>query len=254
MTTAIPAAARSELAPTGKLRAGLNHSNFLLVNKNSAPGDPRGVAVDMARELARRLGLDVEFVSYDAPGTMADAAKTRVWDVAFLGAEPTRANEIDFTPAYSEIEATYLVPAGSPIRSIGDVDRKGVRISVSARSAYDLYLSRTIRNALLVRSEGIEASFNRFVADGLDALAGLRPRLVMDVEKLPGARILDGRFTAIQQAIGTPKGRPAGAAYLRAFAEDVKASGFVAEAIERHGARGLSVAPKAGAAEIGPEA
>lgn len=247
MIATVTEAARCELLPTGKLRAGLNHSNFLLVNKNSAPGDPRGVAVDMARELGRRLGVDVEFVSYDAPGTMADAAKTGVWDVAFLGAEPTRANEIDFTPAYVEIECTYIVPAGSPIRSIDEVDREGVRISVSGRSAYDLYLSRTICRAQLVRSEGIEASYNRFVADGLDALAGLRPRLVMDVEKLPGARILDGRFTAVQQAIGTPKRRPAGAAYLCEFAEDVKASGFVAQAIERHGARGLSVAAMAGA-------
>jgi polar amino acid transport system substrate-binding protein len=245
MTIPVTPALVAELAPTGTLRAALNHSNFLLVNKDSAPGDPRGVAVDVARELARRLGVPVAFVSYKSPGELADATKTGVWDVGFLGAEPTRANEIDFTAAYVEIEATYLVPANSPLRAIADVDREGVRISVSNRSAYELYLSRTIKHAQLVRVDGVDASYDKFVADKLDALAGLRPRLIADVKRLPGARILEGRFTAIQQAIGTPKGRPTGARYLREFAEDVKASGFVAQLIERHGAHGLTVAPKA---------
>jgi len=234
---------RAELAPTGVLRAGLNRSNFLLVAKDSPAENPRGVAVDMARELARRLDVAVTFLNFESPGKMADAVKT--WDVAFLGAEPARANEIDFTPAYVEIEATYLVPAGSPLKTIADVDRPGVRISVSGRSAYDLYLSRALKHAELVRSEGLDASYDRFISDKLDALAGLRPRLVLDVQRMPGAKILDGRFTAIQQAVGTPKGRPAGAQYLRDFVAEVKASGFVADLIERNGARGLSVAPKA---------
>jgi polar amino acid transport system substrate-binding protein len=236
-------AVRAELAPTGTLRAGLNRSNFLLVVKDSPADDPRGVAVDLARELARRLDVAVVFLNFESPGKMADAVQT--WDVAFLGAEPARASEIDFTPAYVEIEATYLVPAGSPLKSIADVDRAGVRISVSNRSAYDLYLTRALKHAELVRSDGLDASFDRFLTDRLDALAGLRPRLILDVGKVPGARILDGRFTAIQQAIGTPKGRPAGAQYLREFVAEVKASGLVAELIERHGARGLSVAPNA---------
>jgi polar amino acid transport system substrate-binding protein len=236
-------AIRAELAPTGVLRAGLNRSNFLLVTKGSPDHDPRGVASDLARELARRLDVAITFLNFKSPGEMADAVKT--WDVAFLGAEPARANEIDFTPAYVEIEATYLVPAGSPLKTIADVDKPGVRISVSGRSAYDLYLSRALKHAELVRSEGLDASYDRFIADKLDALSGLRPRLVMDVQKLPGARILDGRFTAIQQAVATPKGRPAGAQYLREFVAEVKASGFVADLIERNGARGLSVAPKA---------
>ena len=234
---------RAELAPTGVLRAGLNRSNFLLVAKDSPAENPRGVAVDMARELARRLDVAVTFLNFESPGKMADAVKT--WDVAFLGAEPARANEIDFTPAYVEIEATYVVPAGSPLKTIADVDRAGVRISVSGRSAYDLYLSRALKHAELVRSEGLDASYDRFISDKLDALAGLRPRLVLDVQRIPGAKVLDGRFTAIQQAVGTPKGRPAGAQYLRDFVAEVKASGFVADLIERNGARGLSVAPKA---------
>ena len=234
---------RAELAPTGVLRAGLNRSNFLLVAKDSPAENPRGVAVDMARELARRLDVAVTFLNFESPGKMADAVKT--WDVAFLGAEPARANEIDFTPAYVEIEATYLVPAGSPLKTIADVDRAGVRISVSGRSAYDLYLSRALKHAELVRSEGLDASYDRFISDKLDALAGLRPRLVLDVQRIPGAKMLEGRFTAIQQAVGTPKGRPAGAQYLRDFVAEVKASGFVADLIERNGARGLSVAPKA---------
>jgi polar amino acid transport system substrate-binding protein len=242
MTTQSLGAVRAELAPTGALRAGLNRSNFLLVAKDSPAENPRGVAVDMARELARRLDVAVGFLNFESPGKMADAVKT--WDVAFLGAEPARAGEIDFTPAYVEIEATYLVPPGSALKSIDDVDRAGVRISVSNRSAYDLYLSRALKHAELVRADGLDASFDRFVADKLDALAGLRPRLILDVGRVPGARILDGRFTAIQQAIGTPKGRPAGAQYLREFVAEVKASGFVAELIERHGARGLSVAPQ----------
>jgi polar amino acid transport system substrate-binding protein len=165
--------------------------------------------------------------------------------VAFLGAEPERASEIAFTAAYLEIPATYLVPAGSPIRSVAEVDRAGVRIAVAEKSAFDLYLGRTVRQARLVRTQGLDGSFDLFVADKLDALAGLRPRLLLDVQRLPGARILDGQFTAVQQAVGTPRARQAGAAYLRAFVEDVKASGLVAEAIARHGVQGVSVAPPA---------
>jgi len=245
MTTQISAAIRSDLAPTGTLRVGLNHSNFLLVGKDPVSGSPRGLAVDLAQELGRRVGLPVEFVGYDAPGKMAEAAQAGVWDIAFLGAEPARATQIAFTAAYLEIEATYLVPTGSPLRSIADVDRAGVRISVANKSAYDLFLSRTLQRAQLLRVDGVAASFEQFVAQKLEALAGLRPRLVTDAEKLPGSRVLEGRFTAIQQAIGTPQGRDAAARYLREFVEDVKASGLVAKAIERNGVRGVSVAPKA---------
>lgn len=237
-------AARAELAPTGTLRVGLNMGNFLLTATDSATGRPKGIAADLGQELGRRLGVAVELVPYPSPGALADAAKSGVWDVGFLGAEPQRANEIDFTAAYVEIEATYLVPPGSSIRAIADVDRKGIRIAISGKSAYDLYLTRSLKHAELIRERGEEV-FKRFVADKLEAMAGLRPGLVKNQEQLPGSRILDGNFTAVQQAAGTPKGRPAGAKYLREFIEDAKASGMVAKLIEKHGVRGLTIAAKA---------
>lgn len=230
-----------DLTPTGKLRVGVNLSNFLLVQRNP-DGTIRGIVPDLAQELAKRLGVAAELRKYEKVGDVADGAKKGEWDVAFIGAEPQRAAEIDFTAPYVEIEATYLVPAGSPIRTLADVDRKGVRIAVAERSAYHLWLERNIKHASLVTAAGIEASYQVFVKDKLEVLAGLKPRLMEDVAKLPGAKILEGRFTAVQQAIGTPKGRPEGAAYLHKFAEDIKSSGLVAQLIERHKIRGLSVA------------
>jgi polar amino acid transport system substrate-binding protein len=227
------------------LRVGINFANFLLTGKDPATGEPRGIALDLAHELGRRLGAPVEIVGYDSPGKLADAVNAGVWDVGFLGAEPQRANQIDFTAAYLEIEASYLLPAGSPLRSIADVDRDGVRIAVPAKSAYELYLSRNLKRAKLVLEDGAAAAFKRFVADRMDALAGLKPRLVTDAENLPGSRIIDGRFTAVQQAIGTPKGRDAGAQYLREFVEDIKATGLVAKTIEKNGIRGVAVAAPA---------
>ncbi len=238
--------ARAELAPTGILRAGINMSNFLLVTGSTPEGDPDGVSPDMARAVAERLGVPLKLVPFKTPGELADAAVEDVWDIGNIGAEPERAKTIMFTPAYAEIEATYLVPAGSTIRSIDEVDRDGVRIAVSARSAYGLWLSANIKHAELVTAPGLDASFDIFVERKLEALAGLRPRLVDDVKKLPGARILDGQFTAVQQAIGTKPDRKAGAAFLRDFVEEAKASGFVASLIEKHGVSGrLTVAPPA---------
>ena len=245
MSTDISAAVKSELAPSGTLRVGLNHQNFLLVAPGSSATDPRGVAPDLARELGRRLGVPLEFLKFDSAGLLADGVRTGVWDVAFLGAEPQRANEIAFTAAYLEIPVTFLVPAGSSIRSIGDVDRQGVRIAVAEKSAYDLYLTRNVKQATLLRAQGIDGSFDLFVNERLDVLSGLKPRLLKDVQKLPGARVLDGQVTGVQQAIGTPKARAAGAAFLRAFVEGVKASGVVAKAISRNAVQGVSVAPPA---------
>lgn len=243
--TEVTAALRSEFAPTGKLRVGLNMSNFLLTRTDTATGQPRGVAHDLAQELARRLGLAVELCPYPNPGALADSANKGVWDVGFLGAEPLRANEIDFTAAYVEIDSTYLVPPGSAIKAIEEVDRKGIRIIVPDKAAYELYLSRTIKNAELVKEPGGDNAFKRFVAEKFDALAGLRPRLITDQAKLPGSRILEGSFTAVQQAAGVPKGRNAAAKYLAAFIEDVKASGLVAKAIKDNNVVGLTIAAKA---------
>jgi len=243
MTDTSPAV-RSDLAPTGKLRVGLNMSNALLTATDAATGKPKGIAADLGRELGKRLGVPVELVPFPNPGAVADAAKTGVWDVGFIGAEPQRANEIDFTAAYVEIEATYLVPPGSQIKAIADVDRPGIRIAISDRSAYDLYLTRHLKHAELIRARGDDV-LKRFLSDKLEAMAGLRPGLVKNQASLAGSRILEGNFTAVQQAAGTPKGRPAGAKYLKAFIEDVKASGLVANLIEKHGVRGLTVAAKA---------
>src|SRR5467141_4614790 len=148
-------AARSELAPTGKLRVGIHYGNFLLVNKEPASGEYRGIAVDLGRELGRRLEVPVDLVAFETAGKLADAVKAGAWDVAFLGNEPSRASEIAFSGAYLEIEAGYLVPAGSPIRTMAEVDREGVRIAVAVSSAYDLYLSRSVKHATLVRVQGI---------------------------------------------------------------------------------------------------
>ena len=238
--------ARAELAPTGVLRAGINMSNFLRVTGQTPEGDADGVSPDMARAVADRLGVPLALVPFKTPGELADAAVDDLWDIGNIGAEPERAKNIAFTAAYVEIEATYLLPADSPIQSIDEVDREDVRIAVSARSAYELWLSDNIEHAQLILAKGLDGSFETFVEQKLDALAGLRPRLVDDVKKLPGARILDGKFTAVQQAIGTKPDRPAGAAFLRDFVEEAKASGFVAGLIEKHGVTGrLTVAPPA---------
>jgi polar amino acid transport system substrate-binding protein len=238
--TPMSATARVQLAPNGRLRVALNYSNFLLVSARTP--EHAGVAPDLAHELARRADATVEFVGYENAGLAADAAKDNAWDVAFIGAEPARAREIAFTPAYVEIDATYLVPADSPIRTLEDVDRSGVRIATAARAAYTLYLQRTLRHATLLEADGIQGSFDLFAASGLDVLAGLKPRLLHDVQKLTGARLLDGRFTAVQQSMAVRQERSAAAAYLTAFADEIKSSGLLRAIIARHDVRGLSIA------------
>ena len=235
----------SELAPTGILRAGVNLSNFLLVNGKSPSGDPEGVSPSLARAIAERLGVGVRYVTYPRPDQLAAAVEADEWDIGLIGAEPARAEKISFTSAYAEIESTYLVPAGSPIEAVADVDKAGIRIAVAGGSAYDLWLTRNIREAELVRAPSLDASYDLFVDGKLDALAGLRPRLLSDVKRLPGARILQGRFSSVQQAVGTPKRNVAAARFLAEFVEEAKRSGLVAELIRRHGVDGLSVAPPA---------
>jgi polar amino acid transport system substrate-binding protein len=236
----------SELAPTGVLRAAINMGNFLLVTGRTSAGDPEGVAPDMAREIASQLGVPVAYVPYARPGELADAAGTGVWDIGLIGAEPQRAEKIAFTSAYVEIEATYLVPAGSPLQTIADVDKPGRRVAVTARSAYGLWLENNYKEGELLQFDNAEAALKAFDGEKLDAYAGLRPGLI-DLQKArPGARILDGQFTAVQQAVGTARTNSAGAAFLRDFVEEAKKSGLVARLIERHKVIGrLSVAPAA---------
>ena len=242
----MPSDALPELASGGTLRAAVNMANTLLVTGAMPAGDPDGVAPDMARAIADRLGVTVSFVPFATPGELADAVDGDVWDIGMIGAEPARAEHIAFSAAYVEIEATYLVPAGSPFASVEDVDRDGVRIAVSGRSAYDLFLSRSLEHAELFRGQSVSGAADLFVRDRLDALAGLRPALAVEAEKLPGSRVLDGYFTTIQQAIGTRRGNEAAAAFLADFVEEAKASGLVGRLIERHGVTGrLSVAPPA---------
>ena len=227
-----------EFAPTGVLRIALNIGNPVLVQGGAEA--PRGVTVDLGRELAKRLGLEFSFVPFDAAGKVVDALKQDRWDVAFLAIEPVRAAEIAFTAPYVIIEGVYVVPSGSPIRTMDDVDRAGVRIAVNKGAAYDLFLTRTLAKAELVR---VPDSFAAFLDQGLDALAGVKQPLAGFVKAHPGTRMLDGRFQEIRQAMGMPHGRDRAAGYLKAFVEEMKASGFVADALKRSNQPDATVAP-----------
>jgi polar amino acid transport system substrate-binding protein len=235
-----------DFAPSGTLRAAINLGNTVLAQNDPASGAPKGITVDLARELARRLGVAVEFVTFDAAGKVFEALKRGAWDVAFLAVEPVRAAEIDFTAPYVLIEGTYLVPKDSELKAIADVDRAGVRIAVATGSAYDLFLSRTIKNATLMRAPTGPAALDMFVRERLEAAGGVKQPLVEFAARNPGVRVMEGRFMAIQQAMGTPKGRSAAAGYLRGFVEEMKASGFVADALRRSNQPDAVVAPPAG--------
>jgi polar amino acid transport system substrate-binding protein len=231
-----------DLAPTGKLRAAINLGNPVLAQ--GSPEAPRGVTVDLAGELARRLGVPLALVPFSGAVQVFEALKSGSWDVAFLAIEPVRAAEIAFTAPYVLIEGAYMVPKDSPLKSVADVDREGVRIAASRGSAYDLYLSRTLKHAKLLRAEG-PAATDLFLHDKLDALAGVRQPLVAYAKTNPNVRVMEGRFMAIEQAMGTPRGREAGARYLRDFVEEMKASGFVADALKRSNQPDAVVAPSA---------
>ena len=237
-----PLAPTAELAPTGKLRAAINLGNPILASKDSS-GQPQGVSVDLARELGKRLGVPVEMVIFDAAGKAVEAVKGTQVDVAFVAIDPVRGADMLQTPPYVIIEGAYLVRDGSPIKTNADVDRPGNRIAVGKASAYDLYLSREIKTASLQRASTSPAVVDYFLAQGLEVAAGVKQQLQMDAKRLPGLRLLEGRFMVIQQAMGLPAGREAGAAYLTAFVEEMKASGFVAAALARHAIEGAAVAP-----------
>ena len=243
--TDISPAVRADLAPTGTVRAGINYGNFILATKDPASGESRGVAVDLLHEIGRRLAAPVEIVAYDSIAVMGDAAPSGAWDLAFLGSDPAREALMSFTAAYLEIEATYLVPAGSALRTAAEVDREGVRVAAPARANYELYLRRSLKHARLVSAPGADAAVDLLATGKADALAGLTQGLLDAMGKLPGSRLVDGRFMAVQQSIAVPRGKDAGLALLRRVVEDAKASGLVARAIEKTGARGVSVAPPA---------
>ncbi len=233
-----------QLAPTGTLRAALNMNNFLLVVGENEAGQPIGPSPDMAAAIAEALGVSLQLVPFRSPSDITAAAGSGQWDIANIGAESQRAKVMDFTPAYCEIEANYLVPAGSSLQSVEDVDRSGVTISAPAGSAYSLWLENNIQYAdlRLVKGNAVE----QFTQDGLDALAGLRSQLVTIEQEIAGSRVLPGQFTAVQQAVAVNKGRAEALSWLIDFVETSKSSGQVAGFIAAHGVEEqLSVAPPA---------
>ena len=242
-----PRDAVTALAPTGKLRVAINFGNTVLAQKDPASGEPRGISGDLARELAKRLGVPIAFTVFDAAGKVTEAVKKGELDIVFLAIDPVRGADIDFTGPYVIIEGAYMVPSDSPIKTNEEVDRAGVRIAVARGSAYDLYLTRTIKHATLARAAtgGGRAMIDLFLADKLEAAAGVKQALVAYAATNPDMRIMDGRFMVIEQAMGTPKGRLAAARYLRGFIEEMKASGFVAEALKRSNQPDAAVAPPA---------
>jgi polar amino acid transport system substrate-binding protein len=235
-----------ELGATGRLRAAINFGNPILANR-SANGEAQGVSVDLAREAARRLGLPVELVLFNSAGNVVDAIKARQVDLAFVAIDPVRAADMDYTSPYVIIEGAYLVRNDSPLQRNEDVDRSGTRVAVGRGSAYDLFLTRELKAATLVHAPTSPAVTDLFVAQNLEAAAGVKQQLQADARRVGGVRLLPGRFMVIEQAMGVPKGRLAAQAWLSGFIEEMKASGFVADALKRHGIEGAAVAPRAGA-------
>ena len=239
MTTSLT----TTFAPTGILRASINMGNPILANKDPASGQPYGISIDLARNLAKRLGVEVELVVFDTAGKSVDAVKNERADVGFFAVDPLRGAEISFTLPYVLIEGCYMVREASPLQRNEDVDQAGVSVTVGAGSAYDLYLSREIKHAQIVRALSSPAVVDTFIAQNLDVAAGVKQQLEADAKRIPGLRLLPGRFMEIRQAMGTPKSRGEAAAdYLRAYVEEMKASGFVAESMKRHGIQGATVA------------
>ena len=241
----VPEAVAREIAATGVLRAGFNMGNALLVTGKTSQGWPIGVARDVAEAIAGRLGVELSCVPYPrANDVVADAARN-VWDICLVGADPTRGKDVYFTRPYVEIKATYLVRGESPLKSVEEADRPGKRIMVKTGAAYDLWLTRNLKHATLERAPSNDEAFRRFVEEDFDALAGLEERLLIDQERLPGGRLLDGQFTSVQQAAATHKRYTAASIFLEAFIEEAKSSGLVASFIKKHGVKGLSVAQAA---------
>jgi polar amino acid transport system substrate-binding protein len=243
LTPRSPGAARAELSPTGKLRAAINFGNPILANRGPG-GEPAGVSVDLAREAARRLDLPLELVTFNSAGNTVDAMKAGRVDLAFVAIDPVRAADMEYTAPYVIIEGAYLVRDASPLRRNEEVDRPGTRVAVGRGSAYDLYLTRELKNASLVRVPTSPQVVDDFLAQKLDVAAGVKQQLEADAKRVGGGvRLLPGRFMVIEQAMGVPKGRTAAQSWLSGYIEDMKASGFVAQALQRHHIEGAAVAP-----------
>jgi polar amino acid transport system substrate-binding protein len=234
----------SALTPTGKLRASINLGNPILANKDAVTGEPFGVSVDLAREFAQRLGVELELVVFDAAGKSVQAVSEERADFGFFAVDPLRGETIAFTAPYVLIEGFYLVRNGSPVKTNQDVDQPNIRVAVGKGSAYDLFLTRELKAAQIVRAPTSPAVVQTFLEQGLDVAAGVKQQLQVDAQKIGGLRLLEERFMVIRQAMGTPKSRgEAAAAALGQFVEEMKASGFVADALQRHGIAGATVAP-----------
>jgi len=231
-------------APTGTLRACINLGNPILANRNPATGEPVGVSVDLARGLAGRLGVGLALVVFDTAGKSVEAVTANQADIGFFAIDPLRGEGIAFTAAYVLIEGAYLVRADSPLQSNEEVDRAGRRVVVGKSSAYDLHLTRELKQAEIIRAPSSQAVVDTFVESGAQVAAGVKQQLQADAARIPGLRLLPGRFMVIQQAMGTPRSRGEAAhAFLRQYVEEIKASGFVAQALAHHGIEGASVAP-----------
>jgi polar amino acid transport system substrate-binding protein len=230
--------------PTGKLRASINLGNPILANRDPVSGEPFGVSIDLARAFAERLGVDLELVVFDAAGKSVEAVNEERADIGFFAVDPLRGQAISFTAPYVLIEGFYLVRDESPITRNADVDHAHNRVAVGKGSAYDLFLTRELKAAQIVRAPTSPTVVQTFIEQDLEVAAGVKQQLESDARKTPGLRLLDERFMVIQQAMGTPKTRGEGAANaLREFVEEMKRSGFVAASLERHGIVGASVAP-----------
>jgi polar amino acid transport system substrate-binding protein len=232
-------------APTGRLRAAINLGNPILAGSDPSTGAARGVSIDLALELGRRLGVGVELTTIDTAGKSVEAVASERADVGFFAIDPLRGADIAFTAPYVLIEGCYLVRESSPLRGNDEVDRAGHIVVVGAGSAYDLHLSRALQQATIERTATSQTVVDTFVAQGADVAAGVRQQLEADAARIGGLRLLGERFMVIRQAMGLAKTRGHEAAeYLGRFVEDMKASGFVATALARHGIRGASVAPR----------
>ncbi len=240
----LSSAAKAALAPSGRIRVAINYGNAALAVRGPN-GQLSGITVDIAQELSKRTGLPITTVPFEAAGKVTAAVKSDTWDVAFLAIDPERAKEITFTAPYVVINGNYVVRNDAPVHSNADIDRDGVRIAISRNSAYDLYLSRTLKHAQLFRADNTPKALELFKASGYEAVAGVRTAMEQFIKKEPGARMIPESFMEIRQAMCNPAGRDAAAAYLSRFVESIKADGFVARSIAQHGVADASVAPAA---------